>query len=53
MVSFVENKLTGLSEEERKFIRENGDIVEEYLKGNKSAEEIADMIMSRFDDLIE
>ena len=53
MVSFVENKLTGLSEEERKFIRENWDIVEEYLKGNRSADEIAEMIMNKFDDLIE
>lgn len=53
MGEFVVNKLTGLSEEERKFIRENWDIVDDYLKGNRSAEEIADLIKTRFDDLLE
>lgn len=49
----VINQLTNLTKEERDFIKNNYDIVDEYLKGNRSAEDIADLIRNKFDDAIE
>ena len=49
----VINQLTNLTKEERDFIKNNYDIVEEYLRGNRNAEDIAELIRTRMDDLLE
>ena len=50
---FIMNKLTNLTAEEREFIKNNYDIVQEYLNGNRTADEIWKMIVERMDELLE
>lgn len=45
------NKLSGISKEEREFIKKNPDLVDEFLKWDKNSQSLLDKIKERFDGL--
>ena len=47
----IVNKLSWLTEEERKFIRENPDEVEKFIKWDDTSQTLIDRIKDKFDDL--
>lgn len=49
MVEVFVNKLSGISKEERDFIRKNPEKVEEFLKWDKNSQSLLDKIIERFD----
>jgi hypothetical protein len=51
MIEVFVNKLSGISKEERDFIKQNPDLVEEFLKGDKNSQSLLDRIIERFDGL--
>ena len=51
MIEVFVNKLSGISKEERDFIKQNPDLIEEFLKGDKNSQGLLDMITERFDGL--
>jgi low affinity Fe/Cu permease len=44
------NKIVGIDEEDRKFIRENKDLVNDTLSKKKNVETIVDEVKSKIDD---
>ena len=44
------DKLVWVSEEDRKFIRENKDLVNQYIDGKKSVEDVFDQVKTKIDD---
>ena len=51
VVDFVLNKMTGIGEEQRKFIKENPDLAMKYIKGEETAQDIVERIMNKFNEL--
>ena len=51
MGDMIVNKLSWLSEEERKFIRENPDDVDKFIKWEENSQSLIDRIVQKFDDL--
>jgi len=51
MWDMIVNKLSWLSEEERKFIRENPDDVDKFIKWEENSQSLIDRIVQKFDDL--
>ena len=44
------DKIVWVSEEDRKFIRENKDLVNQYIDGKKSVEDVFDQVKTKIDD---